>query len=372
MQHGEASKNQAGPSALSVALGAAFVGLTLWRAGTSSSGGRSVRDTGEAAHSRNNNASGSAAADRGRTADSPAEIPPRGWWDVLKRTATQISEDRVLAVAAGVTFYGLLAIFPAITAFVSLYGLVADPVTLRDHLNMLSGVMPGGGMEIISEQLTRLTSQPQGALGFGFIVGLAVALWSANAGIKAVFDALNIAYGESEKRGFIALNLLSLTFTAGMILFLILGISMIVVVPIVLNWFGLGGTSENLVAMLRWPAMFIIATFAFSLLYRYGPSRDHPQWRWITPGSFVGAALWIGGSLAFSWYVSNFGSYNETYGSLGAAIGFMTWLWLSSTILLAGAELNAEAEHQTVKDSTTGKPAPMGRRGAAVADEVAP
>ncbi|MGQ4272909.1 YihY/virulence factor BrkB family protein [Terrihabitans sp. B22-R8] len=356
--------------ALGVALGAVIVGFTLWRSHSDENvaKARSRKDSGDAV------ANPSEIPDndpKGRSANSPTQIPPRGWKDILFRVYNEINEDRVMAVAAGVTFYGLLAIFPALTAFVSLYGLVADRATLSEHLNMLSGVMPGGGMEIISEQLTRLTSQPEGALGFGFVIGLAVALWSANAGVKAVFDALNVAYGEKEKRGFFALNLLSLTFTAGAIVFVIIGLVAIVVVPVLLNWFGLAGATEGIIALLRWPLMLVIAMIAISLLYRYGPSRERAKWRWVTAGGLVAALLWIAGSLAFSWYVSNFGSYNETYGSLGAAIGFMTWMWLSTVIMLVGAELNAEAEHQTVKDSTSGPARPLGERGATMADEVA-
>ncbi|MDX6805317.1 YihY/virulence factor BrkB family protein [Terrihabitans rhizophilus] len=350
-----------------VALGAAILAFTMWRGHSADPrGGKHGDHAGAGAGT-----SAKSKTARGREAETPTQIPARGWTDILLRVYNEISEDRVLAVAAGVTFYALLAIFPALTAFVSLYGLIADRATLSEHLNALSGVMPGGGMEIISEQLTRLTSQPEQALGFGFVFGLALALWSANAGMKALFDAINVAYGEREKRGFFALNLLSLSFTVGAILFLVIGLIAIVVVPIVLNWFGLQGATEGLLAMLRWPVMLVVAALAISLLYRFGPSRERAKWRWVSVGSVVAALLWLGGSLLFSWYVTNFGSYNETYGSLGAAIGFMTWMWLSTVIILVGAELNSEAEHQTAKDSTSGAPKPMGERGAQMADNVA-
>ncbi|HEY0354398.1 MAG TPA: YihY/virulence factor BrkB family protein, partial [Enterovirga sp.] len=219
-------------------------------------------------------------------------------------------------------------------------------------------------------QVKRITSKPGGTLGLAFFSGLAISLWSANAGMKAIFDALNVAYGESEKRNFIWLNLQSLAFTFGALVFLAIGVTVVVVVPVALNYLGLGSLGEWLIRIGRWPAMFVIILLALAVLYRYGPSRDLPRWRWVTPGSILAAAGWIIFSMLFSWYVGSFGSYNETYGSLGAAIGFLTWVWLSTTIVLVGAELNAEIEHQTKKDTTEGAPEPLGARGARMADTV--
>ncbi|MFC4171999.1 YihY/virulence factor BrkB family protein [Microvirga sp. GCM10011540] len=308
--------------------------------------------------------------ERGRHADTPTEIPTPGWKDILWRVYEEFGEDRIMAVAAGVTFYALLALFPAIAALVSIYGLFADPATIEGHLSAVSGVLPGGAMEIISEQVRRIASQGGGALGFGFIFGLLVSLWSANAGVKAVIDALNIVYEEDEKRSFIMLNLQSLAFTIGGLLFIILAVGGIVVLPVVLGFLGLGGTAETLLSLARWPVLLLIVITGLAVIYRYGPSRDKPEWRWVSPGSLVAAVLWLAGSVLFSWYVSNFGSYNETYGSLGAVIGFMTWIWLSTIVVLLGAELNAEVEHQTAKDSTEGAHEPMGARGAQMADTL--
>jgi membrane protein len=307
---------------------------------------------------------------RGRHADTPTQIPAKGWKDVLWRVYEEIGKDRVMAVAAGVTYYALLAIFPAIAALVSIYGLFADPATIQEHLNTLSGILPGGATEIIAEQVQRIASQGGGALGVGFIAGLAISLWSANAGMKAVFDALNIVYDEEEKRSFFRLNLQSLAFTLGAIFFLILALVGIVVLPIILNFIGLGSGVEWLLSLARWPILLLVVVAGLAVLYRYGPSRDKAEWKWVTPGGVVAAVLWLGGSMLFSWYVSNFGSYNETYGSLGAVIGFMTWIWLSTTIVLVGAEINAEMEHQTAKDTTEGTHEPIGRRGAQMADTV--
>jgi membrane protein len=308
--------------------------------------------------------------DRGREADKPTDIPATGWKDVLWRVYEEFGKDRVTSVAAGVTYYALLAIFPAIAALVSIYGLFADPATIQDHLNAMSGIFPSGALQIIGEQVQRIASQWGGALGFGFIFGLAISLWSANAGMKAVFDALNIVNGEEEKRGFVRLNLTSLTFTLCAILFIIVALGGIIVLPIVLNFIGLGEGAAWLLSLLRWPILLIGVIFGLSLIYRFGPSRDKARWRWVTPGGIVAAVLWIAVSMLFSWYVSNFGSYNETYGSLGAVIGFMTWIWLSSIVVLLGAEINAEMEHQTAKDTTEGAHQPMGTRGAKMADTV--
>lgn len=309
---------------------------------------------------------------RGRDADSPTKIPTLGWKDIAWRVYAEINNDRILAVAAGVTFYSLLAIFPAIAAFVSIYGLLADPSSVGGEVSQLSGILPGGAVDIISEQVTRITSQDQKALGFAFVFSLALALWSSNSGVKAMIDALNVAYGEAEKRGFFTLNFVSLCFTAGMIVFLVAALTSVVIIPVVLNFIGLGGVTEVLIKLARWPLIFAVLVLALSMLYRFGPSRRRALWRWVTPGSLVAAVLWLVVSILFSWYVSSFGSYNETYGSLGAVIGMMTWIWLSVTVVLLGAEMNAEIEHQTAKDSTVGGPKPLGSRGAAMADAVGP
>ncbi len=307
---------------------------------------------------------------RGRSADTPTEIPAQGWKDILWRTYEEFSKDRIMSVAAGVTYYALLALFPAIAALVSIYGLFADPATIQDHLNTLSGVLPAGALDIIREQVTRIASKGGGALGFGFIFGLGLSLWSANAGMKAIFDALNIVYGEEEKRSFIKLNLMSLSFTLGAIVFILVALTGIIVLPIVLNFIGLGSGAEWLVSLARWPILLIGVVLGLSLIYRFGPSRDKAEWRWVTPGGIIAAVLWLAVSMLFSWYVANFGSYNETYGSLGAVIGFMTWIWLSTIVVLLGAEINSEMEHQTAKDTTEGTDQPMGVRGARMADTI--
>lgn len=307
---------------------------------------------------------------RGRDAAGPTEIPARGWWDILKRTVAEISNDRLLTEAAGVTFYALLALFPAVGALISIYGLFADPATIGEHLQMAAGFVPGGGLEIIEEQVRRITAKPSGALGFGVVIGLATSLWSANQAMKAVVDALNVVYEEEERRGFFKRLFITMAFTLGGILFVLLAVAAVVVLPIVLEFVGLGGM-ETLLRLARWPLLLVAIALFLALIYRYGPSREEAKWRWVSWGSAVASLIWVAGSIGFSWYVQNFGNYNETYGSLGAVIGFMTWIWLSATVVLVGAELNAEMEHQTARDTTTGPEQPMGTRGAKMADQVA-
>lgn len=311
------------------------------------------------------------AAGKGRHADTPSELTARNWRDIAMRVFREISDDRVLAVAAGVTFYVLLAIFPAITAMVSLYGLVADPATITDQLNALNGILPGGALDILGDQVKRIAAKPHSSLGFGFALGLAVTLWSTNAGMKAMFDALNVVYEEKEKRGFIRLNAISLVCTLGALIVVLAALGAVVVVPVVLNIVGLGAGVETLINLARWPLLLVLIVLTLAVLYRFGPSRRRPRWRWVTWGSAIAAVAWIIGSMLFSWYVAKFGTYNETYGSLGAAIGFMTWIWISTTIVLIGAEINAEMEHETARDTTDGGRKPLGTRGARMADEVA-
>jgi len=307
---------------------------------------------------------------RGRSASTPSNIPAKGWKDILWHVYHNVPEHRVLSIAAGVTFYVLLAIFPAMAALVAIYGLIADPATVGQHLNDLSSVLPGGATEVIGDQLQRLTAQPPSKLGFALFFGLLISLWSANAGMKALIDALNVVYGEKERRSFIKLNAVSFAFTIAALLFMIIALAAIAVLPVAMGYIGLSGVTEWLVAIGKWPILLVAVAVAIALIYRYGPSREKPQWRWVTWGSAFAAIAWLVVSILFSWYAANFGSYNKTYGSLGAAIGFMTWIWLSSIVVLIGAELDAEMEHQTARDTTAGSPRPIATRGARVADTV--
>lgn len=308
--------------------------------------------------------------ERGRSATAPSEIPWPGWKDILLRLYHRISRDRIMLIAAGVTFYLILAIFPGIGALVSIYGLFFDPRTMVAHLDMVANVAPAGAIDVLRDQLTRLGQQSGTALGLSFLFSLAISLWSATSGVKALFDGLNVAYEEEEKRSFVGLSAVALIFTFAMIIFVVLTLTAVVAVPIVLRHFPLPGLTKVLFNIARWPVLLILVAFALSVFYRYGPSRAAPKWRWITWGSASAAILWLAASILFSWYVANFGSYNKTYGSLGAIIGFMTWVWLSVMVVLVGAQLNAELEHQTARQSTAGPSRPLGARGAKMADTI--
>ncbi|GGD24700.1 YihY/virulence factor BrkB family protein [Aureimonas glaciei] len=354
--------------ALGLASGAALT-LLGFMAGRSRDGAREESDEASWRGRKSDVAAPVADPGRGRTADTPSAMPAQGWKDILLRVFREFSEDRLMLVAAGVTFYVLLALFPAITALISIYGLFTDTAGLTEQIRALSGVLPGGAVDIVSEQMARVAGQGDGALGLGLLFGLGLALWSANAGMKTLFDALNIVYEEKEKRSFVRLTLISLAFTLGSLVFVLLTLGAIVVLPIALKFVGLGGL-EAWLLLLRWPAMLVVAVLGLTLIYRVGPSRTGAKWRWLSWGAILAAVLWLGFSLAFSWYVTNFGNYDETYGSLGAAIGFMTWIWISTILVLIGAELNAELEHQTAVDTTVHQPRPMGTRGAEMADTL--
>ena len=305
----------------------------------------------------------------GRLSSSPLQIPWAGWRDMLWRTYVRSGEDRLLAIAAGVVFFGLLAIFPAITALVSFYGLFANPSTIAANLQSLALMLPEGSFQIVQDQIARVLAKGSTELGATFLFGLALAIWSANAGVKALIDALNVAYGEREKRSFLQLNLLSLAFTIGGIAALLLMVAAVVAFPLVLDHVGLGPESKLIFSLARWPLLFLILWGALGLLYRFGPSREQPRWEWLNVGTLAAAFLWIIGSSLLSWYLSNFANYNATYGSLGAAIGLMMWMWMSATIVLWGAELNSEIERQMAMDTTKG-PRPLGARDTAVADTL--
>ena len=282
--------------------------------------------------------------------------------DILSGTYARINRDRILANAAGVVFYGLLAIFPAITALVSSYGLLADPSTISNNLHSIALLLPGESFTVVQDEIERVLAKGNSSLSLAFGVGLLLAIWSANAGVKAVIDALNVAYEEREQRSFIRLNLVSLAFTVGGIAALLLMVGAVVAFPLALNHLGLAPESKLIVALARWPLLFIILLIALAILYRVAPSRDAPRWEWLSIGAVTADVLWIAGSALLSWYLSEFANYNATYGSLGAAIGLMMWMWMSAIVIMFGAELNSEIERQTLRDTTTGQPKPLGSR----------
>jgi membrane protein len=306
---------------------------------------------------------------RGRLADAPPQIPARGWKDVLWRTWVEFNRDRVAATAGGVTFYALLAIFPGIGAFVALYGLFADVGEVSRQLDQLAAFVPSDALTLVADQMVRLASARAGTLSFAFVFSLLLSIWSANAGMAALFAGLNVVYEEREKRNFFVRRLVTFGFTGLAIVFGVMTTAILVAAPLALDRLGLG---ESLLTPLRWLLVLLLAGLAFAVIYRYGPSREHARWRWVRPGAAAAAVAWVAGSLAYSWYLNHLAHFDATYGPLGAVMGFMVWIWVSVLIVLVGAEFNAEMEHQTARDSTTGPPQPLGARGATMADTVGP
>ncbi|MFZ0611786.1 MAG: YihY/virulence factor BrkB family protein [Desulfobacterales bacterium] len=305
---------------------------------------------------------------RGRKASRPREISRKGWGDILLRVKDEQADDNLSIIAAGVAFYWFLAMFPALAAAVSLYGLAADPAQLQQEMGTLGTVLPPEAYRIIQTQLTTLVQHSGGTLGLGMIFGILLTIWSANKGLKALITALNIVYDEQDRRGFIKLNALSLLFTFCAILLALVAVSLVIAVPALIGLLGLSGALQALVTYLRWPLLGLFLAFGLALAYRFLPDRDAPKWRWVSWGSVSATLLWLAGSILFSLYVANFGSFGKTYGSMGAVAILLLWFYLTAYVILLGAELNSEMEHQTHKDSTVGRPEPMGRREAYVAD----
>jgi len=263
---------------------------------------------------------------------------------VVAKTLRDFGLDRIPTISAGVTFYALLAIFPAISATVSLYGLFADVAATQKAIHGLRGIIPEGAVSVIGDELARLISAPHGSLGFAFVVSMAISLWSANAGFKALLSALTQAYEERETRGFIRFTLVSLAFTVAAVALASAAVAVSAVAP----------------PLLEWPVLLLALFGGISLLYRYGPNRTQRA-HWITPGNLLASVAWVAMSAGFSWYVAHWGSFDRTFGSLGAVAGFMTWIWLSVMVILFGAELNAAFEKAALKPdelrSETAKPA---------------
>lgn len=310
---------------------------------------------------------------RGRGAEQPTQVPPKGWLDVLKRTMKEISSDNVSLLAAGCAYFTMLALFPTLIAAVTLYSLVADPATLQEQINGLVAQLPEGG-EIIEEQLRNLTGdggQARAALSFGLVISVAGALWSASGGMAGMMQALNLAYDEDETRKFPQLRGTALALTLGGILVALVAIGLVAVLPALLDSLGLGSVGRIAVTVLRWPLVALVFVGALAVLYRYAPDRDAPKFSWVSPGAIAATLLWLIASGLFSFYISNFGEgYGETYGAIAGVIILLLWLYLSAFIILIGAEFNAELERQTRADTTRGPDAPMGQRRAKAADTL--
>lgn len=307
---------------------------------------------------------------RGQQAQSPTELPFIAWWDILRRTIKHMSEDNLSLIAAGVAFYFLLAIFPMLTALISVYGLLVSPQDLQGHLSHLIGVIPEQSRDILQTQVERMISKSETTLGFGAILSTSFAVWSASKGTQAMLTASNITYGERPTASFFKKILMRFTLTVCAILVMTLALFSIAVLPMLLNSLGLQAYSSGIMKWLTWPILAIVFNLSLAAFYRYGPHRKNAKWRWVTPGSVLASCIWILFSGSFSYYLTSFASYDETYGSVGSVVILLMWFYITAFIVLLGSEFNAAMEHQTLQDSTQGPAHKMGERGARVADTV--
>jgi membrane protein len=307
---------------------------------------------------------------RGRDAHRPRPSPQRGWKSMLLRVKRKIVEDQFSLVAAGVAFYLMLALFPGLLALVAIYGAVADPRTVSQQMTQLMAVMPVEAAKLVGGQLQEITQATGSKAGLGAAVAILMALWSASNGAQALISGLNLAYDEEERRGFFALRAAAMLLTVGVLLFLVVSLGAITVLPPLLVRLPLGAAAKAVAYVVTWALMAALVLVAFATAYRFGPSREHPRWKWLSPGSVLAAVLWLLASLAFSFYASHFGSFNKTYGTLAGAIVLLLWLQITAYVTLLGAEVDAEVEHPTARDTTTGLEEPPGERNATVADKV--
>ncbi|MFD2247492.1 YihY/virulence factor BrkB family protein [Pontibacter ruber] len=308
---------------------------------------------------------------RGREAKSPGEIPKAGWKDVLLRVKEQVGTDNISIVAAGVAFYFFLALFPTLAAFISLYGLVTEPAEVERHLSDLTAYLPRDTHEMLTERLHSIVQNSDTTLGWGFLLSILLSLWSANSGTKSLFEGINIAYDEEIKRGFFKLNGLTMLFTFAGILVGLISLLLVIAFPAVIDTLGFPDVIKTLIGLGRWLLLAVIVMLGLALIYKIAPDRDNPKFKWVSWGSAFATILWLLGSFLFSLYVNNFANYNETYGPVASVIILMLWFNLTSFIILLGAEINSELEHQTAKDTTVGAEKPLGQRNAYHADHVA-
>ena len=308
----------------------------------------------------------------GAEARKPQEVPPKGWWQIVRRAWKEASKDQVPLLAAGVAFFGFLSLFPGIVAAILAYGFFADPASIRSRAEDLAELVPDTARELVLQQVGSLASAQSQSLGIGLIIALAAALWSASGGVGNLLTAVNVAYDEEETRGFVKRKAMALMMTVGVIVFIVLMLGLVAVAPAVLNAISDNGIVRLLLQVVRWVLLVLLVSAGLAILYRVAPAREAPKMRWVSVGSVVATILWVAASVGFSIYVSTFGNYAKTYGSLAGVAVLLLWLWISSYAVLLGAEINAESEQQTVRDTTTGPDKPLGERGAVAADSTPP
>jgi membrane protein len=291
---------------------------------------------------------------RGHDAEAPWQIPARGWTDILRRAWKNAVVKDLSLVAGGVTYYLLVALFPTFVAMVSLYCLVANPADVTRNTQSLSGMLPSSTVQLIGDELHQLVVASSKSLGLGLIISIAIALWSGVRGMKAIMEALNIAYDQPERRGFIRLNATALLLTVAAILGSLIALALVAGLPAVLSGSSARGASRWIGLVVEWPVLIVCSMVMLALIYRYGPDRSKPEWKWASPGVITATILWVVGSVLFTFYIYHFESYNRTYGSFGALLVLLTWMWLSAFVVLFGAEINGEAERQTSHSTTVG------------------
>lgn len=306
----------------------------------------------------------------GGRADRPRDIPRRGWFQVLRRAWKEAKADQVPLIAAGVAFYAFLALFPALIAAILLYGLLADPSQVAHQVDTIGSALPDSAQQLLRDQMTSLTTTSQQSLGIGLIVALAVALWSASGGMGNLITAVNITYDEDDERNVVVRKGLALLMTLGAIVFVVVAIALVAVLPAVISALGLPVILQVVVQIVRWVGLVVAMMVALAVLYRVAPDRDAPRMRWVSVGAVTATVLWVIASVGFSLYVDNFSSYGKTYGSLAGVVILLLWLWITNYLVLLGAEMNAEAEQQTARDTTRGDPMPLGQRNAVKADSL--
>jgi membrane protein len=306
----------------------------------------------------------------GVQADRPSEIPRPGWFQIVKRAWKESKNDSVPLLSAGVAFYAFLAIVPTLIAVVMIYGLVSDAGDVAEQVEAFGEALPTSAEELLTEQMTTLATASERSLSVGLVIALVFALWTASGGISNLITAVNVAYDEEQKRGFVKSRALALGMTVGAIVFMVVAVALVAAIPVVLDALDVPGWVKAAVEVGRWLGLVVAVLIALALLYRWAPDRDAPKFRWLSIGAVVATVLWVVGSIGFSVYVDNFGSYGRTYGSLAGVVVLLLWLWLGAFATLLGAEINAEMEQQTIKDTTKGEPRPLGRRGAVKADSI--
>ena len=305
---------------------------------------------------------------RGREAESPGEIPKTGWIDIFTRVSRGLSQQNESVLAAGIAFFAFISVPAILTSFVSIYGMVANPSQVEQQMGSLQGVVPSEALPLIMGQLKNVTSQSGGSLTLALIVSIGIAFYGASSSLKALMSSLNQIYQEQEKRGFLKYNAMAIGLTLGGAVFASISIVLVALVSALISHLSLPPFLKTLITVLRWPLLAAFMVLSLAVIYRYGPSRENPKWKWVSWGAVIATGIWLAASGLFSWYAGSFGNYDKTYGSLSAIVVLLMWFYISGYAILLGAKINAEMEHQTDQDTTTGRPLPMGTRGARMSD----